>query len=171
VIRAAALVGALLLLAGCATQPPRPTPDLAGRLVVRVQAQPGAPERSLSTQFELRGDAQAGELLLTTPLGSTAAQAHWRPGSVELATNEGTRSYPDLDALAQELLGEALPMAALIDWLHGRPWAGAPSAPAQAGFEQLGWHIDLSGYADGWVLARRDRVPAVAVRARLERPE
>lgn len=170
-IRAAAWVGALLLIAGCATQPPRPPPDLAGRLVVRVDAQPGAPARSMSTQFELRGDAHLGELLLTTPLGSTAAQAHWRAGSAELVTSEGTRSFTDLDALAQDLLGEPLPLAALIDWLRGRPWLGAPSLPVEAGFEQLGWRIDLARFADGWVLARRERAPAVAVRARLERPE
>lgn len=170
-IRAATLVGTLLLIAGCATPPPRPPPDLAGRLVVHVEAQPGGPARSMSTQFELRGDAQVGELVLTTPLGSTAAQAHWRSGSAELVTSDGTRSFSDLDALAQELLGEPLPLAALIDWLRGRPWLGAPSLPVEAGFEQLGWRVDLARFADGWVQARRDRAPAVAVRVRLERPE
>jgi outer membrane lipoprotein LolB len=112
-----------------------------------------------------------GELRLTTPLGTTAAQARWRPGSAELTTPEATRGFADLDALAEALLGEALPLAALIDWLRGRPWPGAPSAASAAGFEQLGWRIDLSRIAEGWVLAARERAPAVSVRARLEQPE
>ena len=166
-MRVAAL--ALVALAGCATMS-QPAPDLAGRLAIRVEAQDGSPARSLSTEFELRGDAQAGELHLTTPLGSTAAQAHWRPGMAELTTTEGTRSFADLDALAQSLLGEPLPLAALIEWLRGRPWAGAPSLPRGTGFEQLGWIVDVSRHAEGWVLAARERAPALTVRARLETP-
>jgi len=161
----------LALLAACATPPPRPAPDLAGRLAVRVEAHEGNPARSLATQFELRGDARAGELQLTTPLGSTAAQARWRTGSAELTTAEGTRRFTDLDTLAEELLGQSLPLAALIDWLRGRSWAGAPSVPHDGGFEQLGWRIDLSRFAEGWVIAGRQAVPVVSVRARLERPQ
>ncbi len=170
--RLAALPGvlALGLLAACATTP-RPPAELAGRLAVRVEAFEGAPARSLATQFELRGDALAGELRLSTPIGTTAAQARWRPGSAELITPEATRSFADLDALAQALLGEALPLAALIDWLRGRPWPGAPSTASTGGFEQMGWRIDLSRVAQGWVLAARERAPAVSVRARLEQPE
>jgi outer membrane lipoprotein LolB len=160
----------LCLLAGCASVP-RPAPDLSGRLAVRVEAFEGAPPRSLTAQFELRGDARNGNLQLTTPLGSTAAQARWRPGLAELVTAEGTRSFADLDALAQDMLGESLPLAALIEWLRGRPWAGAPNMPRDDGFEQLGWRIDLSRLAEGWVLADRDRAPALSVRARLDRPE
>lgn len=172
-IRSAALLGALGLaavLAGCATTP-RPASELAGRLAVSVAAHEGAPARNLTTQFELRGDAQAGELQLSTPLGSTAAQARWRPGSAELITAQSTRSFPNLDALAQELLGESLPLAALLEWLRGRPWPGAASQAREGGFEQLGWRIDLSRVAEGWVLAGRERAPALSVRARLERPD
>lgn len=167
---AAALLAALGLLAGCATTP-RPAPELAGRLAVQVQAHAGTPGRSLSTQFELHGDARAGELQLTTPLGGITAKANWRPGAAELSTAQGTRLFADLDTLAEELLGQALPLAALIDWLRGRPWPGAPSSANATGFEQLGWRIDLSRFAEGWVLAGRDAAPTIAVRARLERPE
>ena len=169
--RAAALLGMQALLAACATLPPPAAPDLAGRLAVNVAAHAGAPARSLATQFELRGNAQTGELHLTTPLGTTAAQARWRPGSAELVTTEGTRRFADLDTLAEELLGQALPLAALIDWLRGRPWPGAPSQAAAGGFEQLGWRIDLARFTEGWVLAAREHPPALTVRARLERPE
>ena len=169
--RATALLAALTLLGACAMLPPRTAPDLAGRLALRVAASDGAGARNVSTGFELRGDAQAGELTLTTPIGSTTAQARWRPGAAELITAEGTRRFADLDALAQELLGEALPLMALIDWLRGRPWPGAPSLASAGGFEQLGWRIDLSHFAEGWVAAARERAPAIAVRALLERPE
>jgi len=167
---AAALTAALSLLAACATTP-SPAPDLAGRLAVRVEAHEGAPARSLSTQFELHGDASVGDLQLTTPLGNTAAQARWRPGRAELVTSEGIRGFTDLDALAQDLIGESLPLAALLEWLRGRPWTGAPHVAVGSGFDQLGWRIDLSRFAEGWVLAGRDRPPALSVRARLERPE
>jgi outer membrane lipoprotein LolB len=165
----AALLIALSVLAGCASAP-RPAPDLAGRLALRVEAYQGAPARNVSAQFELRGDARAGELLLTSPLGSVAAQARWQPGSAELVTPDGTRRFDDLDSLAEELLGQALPLAALIDWLRGRAWPGAPSATSEGGFEQLGWRVDLSRLAEGWVTAARDSAPALSVRARLEPP-
>ena len=163
-----AALATLALLAACATPAPPSAPDLAGRFAVRIEAFEGAPARSLSTQFELRGDAQAGDLQLMTPLGSTAAQARWRPGMADLVTPEGTRQFANLDALARELLGEPLPLAALIEWLRGRAWAGAPSAARDDGFEQLGWRIDLSRFGQGWVLATRERAPALSVRARLE---
>jgi outer membrane lipoprotein LolB len=172
VTHGAALAGALslALLAGCATLP-RPAPELAGRLAVHVEAHAGSPPRSLTTQFELRGNAQAGDLQLTTPLGITAAQARWRPGLAQLITADGTRSFADLDTLAQDLLGESLPLAALIEWLRGRAWSGAASMPRNGGFDQLGWRIDLSRFAQGLVLANRERAPALSVRAQLDRPE
>ena len=172
--RWAALAGALALpalLAACANAPLRPVPELSGRLALHVEAHQGAPARNLSTQFELRGDAVAGELQLNSPIGSTVAQARWRPGMAELISSEGSRRFASLDALAQDLLGEPLPLAGLIDWLRGRPWPGAPSVVSAGGFEQLGWRIDLSRIAEGWVLAMRERAPVASVRARLERPE
>ena len=159
-----------VLLAACAT-PPQAGADLSGRLALRVAAHDGAPAQSLTTQFELRGNAVAGELRLTTPLGSTAAEARWQPGRAELSSAEGTRSFAGLDALAQELVGQSLPLAALIDWLRGRPWPGAPSVARNDGFEQLGWRIDVSRFAEGWVLAARELAPALSVRARLDRPQ
>jgi outer membrane lipoprotein LolB len=166
---ARALLGALLVLAGCAT-PPRPAPDLAGRLLVIVEAHDNAPARRLSTQFELRGNAHAGELQLITMLGTTAGKASWRPGQADLLTSEETRRYADLDALALDLFGETLPLSALIDWLRGKPWPGAPDAATADGFEQLGWRIDLSRFAQGWVLAARESAPAFSVRVKLDSP-
>jgi outer membrane lipoprotein LolB len=72
--------------------------------------------------------------------------------------------------MTQQLFGEALPLLALIDWLRGRPWPGAPNVKRDDGFEQLGWRVGLGGFADGVLQATRDSAPAVSVRARLEKP-
>jgi len=133
---------------------------------VRVE---GTQPRSVSAGFELRGDASHGEMSLSTPLGNMLARARWQAGDVRLETPDGERRFDDLDAMARETLGEAVPVLALFDWLRGRPWSGAPSRPLDGpSFEQLGWIVDLARFADGLVDARRVDAPAVIVRARLD---
>ena len=169
--RSLCAAAALSLLGGCAgLAPPAPAPELAGRLAVNVDASSLAPARSFSADFELRGDAERGLLRLTGPLGATLAEVRWQPGVAELSDGQGTRRFDTLDAMAQALFGEPLPLAALLDWLRGRPWAGAPATVRDDGFEQLGWRVGLARFADGSLQATRDRAPAVTVRARLERP-
>jgi len=165
---------AALLLAGCTTLtgPANDVDDtISGRLSVRVD---GQPDRSVSAGFELSGNAHQGQLLLTGPLGATAARARWAPGQVLLARAGGAEErYADLDELAQAALGEAVPMAALFSWLRGRAWPGATSAAradGAPGFEQLGWQIHLGRWADGAVDAVRTAPPAITVRARVELP-
>ena len=169
--RALCAAAALSLLGGCASiAPPSPAPDLAGRLAVNVDASPLSPARNFSADFELRGDALRGLLRLTGPLGTTLAEVRWQPGMAELSDGQGTRRFDTLDGMAQALFGEPLPLAALLDWLRGRPWPGAPATVRNDGFEQLGWRVGLAGFAGGNLQATRDRAPAVTVRARLERP-
>ena len=171
---AAALAAAL---AGCASvgEPAAPGSEvLAGRLSVRVDGASGEPARSLSAGFELRGDAERGSLNLATPFGTVLAQARWSPQQVLLVTAQGQTPYTDLPALTRELLGEALPLAALFDWLRGRPWPGADSQatepPDEPGFAQLGWQVTLARFDEGLIEARRSEPPTVMVRARMERP-
>ena len=169
---------AAMLVGACAVIPPVADAldgdTLTGRLAVRVEASESAPARAVSAAFDLHGNASTGRLNLATPLGSVLAQARWAPGSVVLATPQGETQFPDLDALTREVLGESLPVAALFDWLRGRPWPGAASiatvAPAEAGFEQLGWVVNLARFDEAWVAAHRDAAPAVTVRARIDRP-
>jgi len=164
-----------LLVAGCASlEPAAPIAGgdaFAGRLSVRVESAGSAPARSLAAAFDLRGSPSAGTLGLSTPLGSMLAEARWQPGSVVLVTPQGTRRFADLDALTREVLGESVPIEAWFDWLHGRPWPGAASTPqlAGAGFDQLGWTVDLSRFAAGAVAAqRREPPPPVGVRIQLD---
>ena len=169
---------AALLVAACAGVPeaPRTTTEagLSGRLTVQVEGSEGVAARSMSAGFDLQGNAQTGRLNLSTPLGTVLAQARWAPGSVVLATPQGERRFADLDTLTQEVLGESLPVAALFDWLRGRPWPEAASLlnvpPAEPGFEQLGWAVNLARFDQGWVVARRERAPLVTVRAKLDSP-
>jgi outer membrane lipoprotein LolB len=176
-LRASWLLLAFALSAvGCASvgTPPLPPGDplgLGGRLSVQVAPWQAQPSRSLSAAFELRGTGEQGALDLATPLGSVLAQAGWMPGQAWIVTPQGRRDFSDTDALARELLGEAVPVVAMFDWLRGRPWPGAPSrGVAGGGFEQLGWTVDLSRFAEAQVAARRETPPTVTVRVVLDRP-
>ena len=160
---------------GCAVVPQMPVAapgvqSLSGRMAVRVAETPAAAGRSVSASFELQGDAQAGSLNLSTPLGTLMAQAKWSPSAVTLTTPQGQTSYGDLDTLTRQVLGESIPVPALFDWLRGRPWPDAPTVAANdGGFSQLGWTVDLSAYADGGINAVRPAAPAVTVRIRLDK--
>jgi outer membrane lipoprotein LolB len=166
-----AALAAVVVLAGCASTPPKP-PDAAaaavsGRLSVQVDAHGNQGARSVNADFDLQGNAEQGELQLATPMGTVLAQARWRPGEVWLKQSDGERRFANLTALADEVLGEPLPLGALLDWVRGRPWHGAPSAQRPHGFEQLGWTIDLAQWSQGLVVARRAAAPVVTVKAKL----
>lgn len=166
---------AMLALAGCATPPVMVShPDsLSGRLAVRVAAHDNDPARSVSALFDLRSNGPSGELDLSTPMGTLMGKAQWGPEQVSLVTPQGQRQYPSLSALSEDVLGESIPVQALFDWLHGRPWSGAQATPLpgepNAGFTQLGWRIELDRFAQGIVQAHRDAAPRVFVHARLLR--
>lgn len=169
--RRAALLAALAV-AGCALPPTAPVPGLlSGRLSLQVDAGPQRAAQSISAAFELRGDGAAGELRLSSPLGTTLATATWGPGQARLLTPQGEQQFADLDALSRATFGETLPLRALPDWLQGRPWpqaAQAAHARPGPGFEQLGWSIDLARFDEGLVLATRSGPPALRLRAKMD---
>jgi outer membrane lipoprotein LolB len=169
---------AAALLGGCAIAPPMSTQatgdSLAGRMTVHVAPTASTDARSITAAFELQGGPQQGRLDLSTPLGTVLAQARWAPGLIALVTSQGETRFATMDALTREILGESIPVAALFDWLHGRPWPGAPSSPStppdEPGFRQLGWAVDLARFEQGLIAARRDSAPVVTVRAKLDGP-
>ena len=173
-----------LLLQACASHPP-PLPGhvYAGRLAVRTDAAPGLPARSMSGQFELSGNASSGQLILTSPIGTTVARARWSdpvgtqgaPSKIELEADGGTTHFATLEDMMQRAIGDQLPLPAMFDWLAGRPWPSAPAQRAADGqsFDQLGWHVDISQFAGNQLLdARRPLpVPVLHVRVKLDAAE
>ena len=167
--------GSLLLaaafLAGCATRPPGQagTPWVSGHLTLRLDGTAETPARSLTGLFDLRGDGRSGEFRLSSPLGTWMASLQWSPGTARLRSSEGETDFADLDELSRRVVGEALPLQALPDWLAARPWPGAPSSTTAEGFEQMGWRIGLARWADGLIDAERAATPRVSLRLRLDR--
>lgn len=159
-ILAAGLLGAVsLLLNGCAqpiVRPPATDGQVQsywrGRLALRVDNSPEP--TSFFASFELSGQPRAGELMLSTPLGTTVAQLRWSPELALLRNNGQTRAFDTLDALAAEATGTAIPIAALFEWLQGR------AATAD------GWQADLTQLDAGRLVARRSQ-PAPAAELRL----
>jgi outer membrane lipoprotein LolB len=168
--RALGVTLAALLLGACASPPPLESGWTSGRLSVRVDAAAAGKPQSFVAAFELRGSGERGELRLLSPLGVQFALARWSHDEAALTTAEGERRYASLDDLSLDALGERLPLAALPDWVAGRPWGGAPSRPSGAGFEQLGWAVDLSRHAEGQLAARREAAPVVTMRIQLDPP-
>ena len=141
----AAVALATGLLAGCA-QPARQltaaTADRywSGRMSVQVQS---TPPQTTSGSFELSGSADAGELILINPLGSIVARVEWNRQQASITQNAHTTHAESLSQLTEDLLGTALPIHALFDWLHGT------ATQAQ------GWSADLSAHAAGKITAQR----------------
>ena len=169
----AALLAAAVLLSACAVPSVLQSdggPVTNGRLSLRVEPVGERPAQGLNAAFELQGNAERGELRLMSPLGGQLTAARWAPGQAVLDTPAGRQEFASLDELSRRALGEVLPLAALPDWLAGRPWPGATNVAVAAGFEQLGWRVDVARRLEGWVVATRDAPPAVSLRVRLEAP-
>jgi len=145
------LAALALLLAGCAVPPRTAAPPgvqvWSGRLALAVEDQAS---QSFSAGFELKGSAEAGELSLFNPLGGIVALLSWTPGQATLRAGSTTRQFSSVEALAQEATGQPLPVAALFDWLAGKPTA------------VQGWEPDVSQVAEGRLRARRTAPPPAA---------
>jgi len=167
-----------LLLCACSSLTPRSVAlsegdiRLSGRLVVQVAGDSAGTAQGGNALFDLSGNPVAGQLELSTPLGSLVARAFWQDGDVRLQTPREERRFEDMDALTRELLGEAIPVPALFYWLRGEPWPQRHShrlSSGQEGFEQFGWEVDTSQFADGLIVAKRAAAPSITLRARIER--
>ena len=139
-------------------------------MLLRVSSDP---PQSVNAGFELKGSPMAGLLVLTGPLGNIAATLQWNAEGATLhRAGEAGQTFASLDALAQQATGTAFPIAALFDWLGGRPWPAAAAHPlpdGAAGFAQMGWQVALQRIADGLVvLSRTDPAPIVTVRIKLD---
>jgi len=136
---------AIFLIAGCthstgATGQNVIKNSWQGRLALWVDSEP---PQSFAAAFELTGTAQAGELKLYTPIGTTLALLTWSRESALLRANGEVRSFDSLDALALQATGATIPIGSLFDWLGG------------SATQTEGWHADVTQLGSGRVTARR----------------
>lgn len=167
------MAGVAALLTACASAPPAPEPTppartaWSGRLALRTE---GDRAQSISARFDLQGSARQGRLDLSTPLGTTLMQAHWAPGVAILTLPDGDRRYDTMDALTADVLGEALPVASMFDWLAGQPAPGQAFETGEGGFLQAGWWVETRERPAGRLrLERRDPSPPVILRLVFDR--
>jgi outer membrane lipoprotein LolB len=129
-----------------------------GRISIRVDSEP---PQSLSGAFIINGNAQNGDLSLSTPLGNIIAQLSWTPEQAVLKANGDISHFASTDILMAQATGTVLPLAALFDWLVGR------DTPA------TGWHTDLSriNHPDSQRLTakRTEPLPIVELRIVLDK--
>lgn len=162
----------------------RVTGQWEGRLSLKLGAFGSDPSSGSQMAFELDVKDDHGTLALATPLGTRMAVVRWQApaaaGAVQaqLETSEGTQGFASLEELTQQLLGEALPLQAMLHWLQGHPAPDLPfEAPAGHGasapgtFLQAGWRVDASELSHGRLNAQREQTPthrSVTLRLRLD---
>ena len=140
-MRRSALLALVLLLSACASPPVnRPAQFWSGRLGLQVFSDP---PQSYHATFELQGTPQAGELTLFSPVGSVLARLLWDERQATLERGNERLQQANVDLLVEQLIPAPVPLAALFAWIEGRP------------FTDPHWRVDLSGHADGRILAQR----------------
>ena len=155
--RRAALLALSLSLAACTTPSIQQRSERfwSGRLGLQVLSDP---PQSYHAGFELQGSAQEGELTLFSPVGSVLARLLWNPRQAVLERGTERWQHASVDQLTRQLTPAPVPIAALFDWLEGRP----SSDPH--------WQADLSGHAQGRIRAKRlQPLPAAELRLVLDR--
>lgn len=149
-----------ILIGACAAPIQRPVThnqdrqEWSGRLSLQVQSEP---PQQLNAGFNLQGEAKAGQLDLTSPIGTTLASLQWTPQEALLWQGDQPLQFTSMDELTVRLTGTQIPLHALFDWLHGIP---TPAA---------GWQPDVSQRDSGWVTATRSEpAPAVMLKIKLD---
>jgi len=156
----AAWLAMFFLLGGCSNtailKNPSSTPETywQGRLSVKVFSNP---VQAFTASFELQGQPSEGELILTSPLGSTLARMRWTPSSAVLISNGAERHFDSLQALAQQATGADIPVASLFAWLRGIQ----EDAP--------GWQANLEDAVNGRISARHIEAVQAEFKIILER--
>ena len=171
--RAASVLAACVLLAGCVGQAVRQSPLHAGSPAelqaqdVRANALAAHPDWSMQGRVALSNGRDGGSGRIewqqdgprfAVSLSAPITRQSWRlSGDANSARLEGLAGGPREDSDAERLLREAtgwdIPVAALASWLRGLPAAGLPGAVLHFGndgrlaqIEQGGWTIDYAGW-------------------------
>lgn len=177
-----------VLIASCASLPPAAGEHgFAGRFALTVS---GDDERreNVSGRFALSVAPERVTLDLASPLGSTLARIETGPDGAQLSVPAGgglrVVRGSDAETLAQQVLGWALPVSGIPDWIEGRPAETRPYRLSRAAdgaelIEQDGWTVKIEQRAqDGRVRrlqmhrpAAGAGAPAVALSILLDGPE
>lgn len=166
------LVVVLLLLTGCAARHGSSVAiDDASehwRLEGRLAVSDGHDSGSGSVTWE-----QEGEYFMIGLRAPISGQSWRLSGDAELCTLEGLKPYPltaaTPEALLERELGWHLPVAALRDWLRGRPMNVDVPVERDAngfvsGFVEAGWTISYRDFRDGRPTRITARKPPYQVR-------
>jgi outer membrane lipoprotein LolB len=155
-----------------------------GRLSLKLGAFGQASSAGSQMAFELDVKDNQGTLSLSTPLGTRMAMVRWQaqgePGQAiaQLETSDGIQVFDSLEGLTQQLLGEALPLQAMLHWLKGHPSPALPYEPGEGqppseprSFTQSGWLVDATALQEGRLNAFRAETTtqrSVTLRLRLD---
>jgi len=178
--KAGLLLGAAVVVAltGCAgpalLSGEGPAFERAGRFAVNVTEAGGSPD-AVQGGFSWRDTGQHLRLDLVNPLGSTLARISVDGMGAVLEQADGkTERAADADALLARVVGTALPVSNLRDWLQGRAGSGPTHDMERDGagrplsFGQDGWQVQMSRYdaaGPGLLrLERRDGARRISVR-------
>jgi len=162
------------LLAGCAAVPPSAgdaAPGVAAVAVTRdfnVEARfslrlekPGETAQHVSGRLSWQRAGGADRLLLANPFGQGLAElTSGAEGAILRLASGETERAADLGGLLAGVLGVALPVERLADWLLARPGSAAVDRDGQGRLRQLreaGWQIEYD-YDDEAAGARPSRL-------------
>lgn len=141
--------------------------SLQGQIGLKLAAWRDQPAKGVSLGFFFAGQAEQGKLDLMTPLGSQLAQVSWSPMGATLRRHSDSESeqllYGSIDELATRVLGEAIPLPTLVHWMQGRPDPHRPhrASTTPGRFEQDGWQVDVSDFAQHRVQIQREPTPSL----------
>jgi outer membrane lipoprotein LolB len=175
---ASAAAIALISVAGCAintpatslkdpknseqAEPPTYSGPYSGRLSLVIEPEAGSSSQaqSFSGSFELRGNAEVGELDLLTPLGQIVMRLRWRPDIAVIFRGSQRQIYANAQDLIQQATGASLSLAQLFSWLQGKEEKAQTDE----------WQVDLAARAQGRIIARRSQPTPAVLRIALEQP-
>ena len=162
-LRALAVAAACALLSACATTGTATAPqtavgayrdaiDLSGRLLVNYERD-GKPD-TLSVKFAWAQTAREVNVALLSPTGQTVAKISVTPDAATLTQGgQPPRMARDIDTLAAQTLGFALPVSGLRDWLQGYATAAdgkrfAASSASNSVTTPDGWTLTFVSWQD-----------------------
>lgn len=147
----------VLLLAGCASAPPkaalRPAQTeqaafaLDGRIAVRYDGE--HPSGGIHWQH----DADSDDILMLAPLGVTVAHIRRDASGATLEASGKRYAAQDSGELMQQVLGWRLPLSGLPYWVMGLPVPGSMASVERDAHGQIsvlqqdGWNIRYTAYA------------------------